>query len=232
MIANVHFEFLAQPAAFPIGKEISIIVEVRAAAKVNVADKHAAEMADVAHAVACGADRSEKLDGAHHDHKYSHRHSDRQREDPDLAVRHHDGHCQQHAVDRAGGSNRRYQRSTATVRIDQKFYDNINDPRADSANEKISIKTPRAPSMFQISSEHREVEQVEKNVEDSAVKENISERLPDPETVNRSVWAQPEPVEPKPLARFVKQQRRNRLQEKNRNANDANCLDGSREITA
>src|SRR5580693_2438615 len=118
------------------------------------------------------------------------------------------------------------------MRIDQKFHDDVNDSRADSANKKIRVKTPRAPAMFQISAEHSQVEQVEKNVKDSAVKENISERLPNAETVNRRVWTQAEPIEPKPLARFVKQQRRNRLQEKNRNANDANCLDGAREITA
>ena len=118
------------------------------------------------------------------------------------------------------------------MRIDQKFHDDINDPRADSANEKIRVKTPRAPAVFQISAEHSQVEQVEKNVKDSAVKENISKRLPNAETVNRGVWAQAEPVEPKPSARFVKQQRRNRLQEKNRNANDANRLNGARKITA
>ena len=206
MIANVDFEFFAQPAAFPVGKEISIVIEMRAAAEVNVADQHAAEMADVANAVACGADRSEKLDGAHHNHKYSHRHCDRQREHPDLAVGHHDGHCQQNAVDRAGGSNRGYQSCTPSMRIDQKFHDNINDPGADSADQKIRVKTTRAPSVFQISAEHRQVEQVEKNVKYSAVKENVSERLPDAKAVNRGVWAQAEPVEPKPLTGFVKDQ--------------------------
>jgi len=118
------------------------------------------------------------------------------------------------------------------MRIDQKFHDDVNDSRADSANKKIRVKTPRAPAMFQISAEHGQVEQVEKNVKDSAMKENISERLPDAKAVNRGVWAQAEPVEPKPSARFVKQQRRNRLQEENRNTNDANRLDGARKITA
>jgi len=108
VIANVHFEFFAQPAALPVGKEISIIIEMRAAAKINVAHQHAAKMADVADAVACRTDRSEKLDRAHHDDKDPHRHGDRKREDPNLAMRHHDRHREQHAVDRSGSANSGY----------------------------------------------------------------------------------------------------------------------------
>jgi len=52
-------------------------------------------------------------------------------------------------------------------------------------------------------------------VQDSAVKENISERLPDAKTVHRSVGTQPEPINPKSLARSVKEQPRNCLQEEN-----------------
>lgn len=215
MIANVDFEFLAESAAFPIGKEVSIVVKVGAAAEVNVADQHAAEMADVADAVACGANRSEKLDGAHHDYKDSHRHCDRQREDPDLAVRHHDGHRQQNAVDRAGGSNRGYQSCTPSMRIDQKFHDNINDSRTHPANEKIGVEPTCAPAMFQVSAKHRQVQQVEENVKDVAVKENVGERLPNSETAYDRPGAESKPADPKPLARFVKDQGRNGLQEKN-----------------
>jgi len=215
VIANIHFEFFAEPPAFPVGEKIPIVVKMRAAAKVNVAHQHPAEMADVADAVACGANRSEKLDGAHHDHKNPHRHSDRQREDPDLAVRHHDGHRQQHAVDRAGRSNSRYQSGTASMRIDQKVHDDINDSRAYPAHEKIGVKPTCAPAMFQVSAEHRQVQQVEKNVKNGTVKENVGKRLPDSETAYDRPGAESKPAEPKPLARFVKQQRRNRLQKKN-----------------
>ena len=215
MIANVHFEFLAQPATFPVGKEISIIVKVRTTAKVNVAHQHSAKMADVAHSIARGSNRSEKLDSAHHEHKDPHGHGDRQREHPDLPVRHHNRHCQQHAVDRAGRSNRRYQSCTASMRIDQKVHDDINDSRAYPAHEKIGVKPTCAPAMFQVSAEHRQVQQVEKNVKNGTVKENVGKRLPDSETAYDRPGAESKPAEPKPLARFVKQQRRNRLQKKN-----------------
>jgi len=92
VISNVHFEFFAEPSAFPVGKEVSIVIEMRAAAEVNVTDQHAAEMANVAYAVACGANRPEKLDGAHHDDKDPHGHGDRQREEPDLPMWHHNRH--------------------------------------------------------------------------------------------------------------------------------------------
>jgi hypothetical protein len=86
--------------------------------------------------------------------------------------------------------------------------------------------------VLQVSAEHREVQQVEKNVKDSAVKENVGERLPDSETTYNRPGAEAEPADPKSCARFVKQQRRNCLQKKNRNADDADRLNGARKVPA
>ncbi len=232
MVAHVNFKFLTQAPAFPVRKKIPIVVKVRAASQVNISHQHSAKMADVAHSIARGSDSGKKFDGSHHDHKNSHGNCDRQRKYPHLAVWHHDSHRQQHAVDRPRSSYRRYQSRPASVRIDQKFYDDVNDSRAYSAYEKISVEAPRAPGMLQVSAEHREVQQVEKNVENAAVKENIGERLPDSETAYDRPGAEPEPADPKSCARFVKEERRNCLQEKNGNADDANRLDGARKVPA
>jgi len=52
-------------------------------------------------------------------------------------------------------------------------------------------------------------------VKDTAVKENISERLPDAKTVHGSIGTQSEPINPKSLPRSVKEQPGNCLQKEN-----------------
>jgi len=189
-------------------------------------------MANVAHPVARGSNSGEKFDGSHHDHKNSHGNCHWQRKYPHLAVRHDDSHCKQDAVDGSGSSNSRYQSRPATVRIDQEFYDDVNDSRTHSTHEKISVEASCAPGMLQVSTEHGEVQQIEKNMEDSTVKENVGERLPNSESAYNCPGAEPEPADPKSRSCFVKEQRRNCLQEKNRNADNANRLDGARKVSA
>jgi len=118
------------------------------------------------------------------------------------------------------------------MRIDQKFYDDVNDSSAYSAYKKIRVEPPRSPGVLQVSTEHGEVQQIEKNMENSTMKKNVGERLPDSETTYDRPRAKPKPADPKSRASFVKQQRRNCLQEKNRNADDTNRLDGARKVPA
>jgi len=94
-------------------------------------------------------------------------------------------------------------------------YQHINQPGADTADEVVRVKAFRTPAMLQIGSKHRQVKQIEKKVKESAVKEEVCKWLPDTPVKNNAAGREAEPIEPKPLARFVKQQRRNRLQEKN-----------------
>ena len=215
MVADVHFEFLAQPTAFPIRKKIPVIVEIRAAPEVDVAHQHPAKMADMAHAIARRTNRAEKFYGAHHDHKNPHGHRYRQWKNPHLTVRHDDGHREQNAVNGAGSSNCGNQCRAAAMRVDDQLYDNVNKACADSAHKKINIELARSPTVFEVRAEHRQVQQVEKNVKDAAVKKNISKRLPDAKAVDGSVGTQSEPINPKSLPRFVKEQPGNCLQEKN-----------------
>ena len=205
MVADVHFEFLAQAPAFPVRKKIPVIVEIGPAAQVNVADQHSAQMANVAHAIARGTDRAEEFDGAHHDHKYPHGHGNRQRKHPDLPVWHHDSHREQDSVDRSRRSDRGNERRAVAMRIDNQFHNDVNKPRAHSAHEKINVELACAPTVLEVRAEHRQVQQVEKNVKDAAVKKNISKRLPDAKTVHGRIGAQPKPINPESLPRFVKE---------------------------
>ena len=210
MVADVHLEFLAQSAALPIREKISIVVKVRPAAQIDVAHQHSTKMAHMAHAIAGGSNRSEKLDSPHHDHKNSHGDRDRQRKQPDLPMRHHDRHCEQNAVDRPGSSNRgdAEQTMTRNAAHNQKCsHQHIDQAGADSANEVVGVKTPRAPRVLQISAEHREVKQIEKDVKEVAVKEEVCERLPDSPVKDNVAGSEAEPIEPKLLPRFVKKQR-------------------------
>src|ERR1700735_200671 len=191
-------------------------------------------MANVAHAITRGTDRAEKFDGAHHDHKYPHGHGNRQRKHPDLPVWHHDSHREQDSVDRSRRSDRGNERRAVAMRIDNQFHNDVNKPRAHSAYEKINVELARPPTVLEVRAEHRQVQQVEKNVKNAVriVQKNVSKWLPDSKPIYHRVRRQPDPRDPESFARFVKKQPGNSLQEVNRDAGDANRFDRARKIAA
>ena len=68
---------------------------------------------------------------------------------------------------------------------DQSLHDDVDDARADSAEEEVGVKLFRTPGAFEVGAEHREIKQIEKNMQDGGVQENVGEELPDPAVKDR-----------------------------------------------
>src|ERR1700732_2512798 len=76
VLVDVDLEALAIAFVLPVRDGVADVVEERTAAKVEIADKHAAEMTDVADVVSAGSERGEEFDGPHHRNVGAHRDCD------------------------------------------------------------------------------------------------------------------------------------------------------------
>ena len=103
MLVDVDLEALAIAFVLPVSDGVADVVEERTAAEVEIANKHAAEMADVADVVSAGAEGGEKFDGPHNRHVGTHRNGDRKRIQPDAAVREEDSVGHENAKDSSRG---------------------------------------------------------------------------------------------------------------------------------
>ncbi len=77
MLIDINLEALAIALKFPIRNFVAQAVEIRIAAEIEIADEHAAEVADVADVAFADAERSEKSNAGHNGddplHFYRHR---------------------------------------------------------------------------------------------------------------------------------------------------------------
>src|SRR5258708_13057439 len=86
MFVDVDLEALASAFVLPVGDGVADVVKERTSAKIEVANKHAAEMADMGDIVPAGANGGEEFDVAHHRHVRVHRNCASKRTAPDAAL--------------------------------------------------------------------------------------------------------------------------------------------------
>src|SRR5260370_13049789 len=86
VFVDVDLEALAIAFVLPVSDRVANVVQERTAAEGDVADKHAAEVADMADIVSAGADGGEKFDGTHYGHVRTHGDGNREGNHPDAAV--------------------------------------------------------------------------------------------------------------------------------------------------
>src|SRR5216684_2022068 len=197
MFVDVDLEALASAFVLPVGDGVADVVKERTSAKIEVANKHAAEMADMGDIVPAGANGGEEFDGAHHRHVRAHRNCDWERNEPDAAVwkEHSVGH--ENAENSAGGANGRNQRRLSAEEHGDSFDDELDDPCARPADEEIIQKTALPPDELQIPAEHPEHQHVDEQMPQAAMQKNVGERLPNPrrDMVRYSLGDQRKPLE-------------------------------------
>lgn len=151
-------------------------------------------MAEMGDAVSSGSQGAEELDGSADRDKWPHRNRQRQGEDPNSAVRKKNGVGDEDAKNCAGRADGGNVARPMSPEHGNYFDQNGDHPGADSAEEKVVQEAVPAPDQLQVAPEHPEKQHVEEQVEKAAVKENVSDGLPDAQGGERSEGHEPEMV--------------------------------------
>lgn len=176
--AHVNFKFSARSFSLPIGDGIASIEEKRTAAKVDIANQNAAEVTNVTDVVTSGTEFTEEFDGGHHADEYAHREDDRGENQSHLTIRKKHRVGDQDPKNGAGCADRGHVHAGLAEVGGSPCGGDIEQARANSAGEVIPVKLARAPHVFQIAAKHPQDEQIDEDMHQSAVEEEISERLP------------------------------------------------------
>ena len=179
--AHVDFEFFAVALDLPVGEAVAHAIEEGAAAQVEPADEHAAEVADVADLVGAETEGAEKGEGGQDDHRRAHADADGQGEENDLAVGEENGHGHQNSEDGSGGADSGDVGEALTPEDGSGLDQDVDEARANAGEEVILQETRLAPNQFELAAEHPEQEHVHADVPDGArvMEKEIGERLPD-----------------------------------------------------
>src|SRR5579875_691723 len=169
MAALVDFKAAHEAASLPIGVTIAISVEIGAAAEIEIADEHPAEMADVADVVRAHAQCAEKFDDAHDEDKDPHGNGHGKRNQQDALMREKQSGGEENSENRAGSADGGNERGARGVWVHNYFDDYVDQARADTADEIINIKAFGAPGAFDVAAEHPEHEHVDEQVPDAVV---------------------------------------------------------------
>ena len=86
MLVDIDLEALAIASVLPVSDGVADAVEERAAAEIEPANEHPAQMTDVADVVAAGAESAEEFYGTHNCNVRPHRDCDRQGNQPNASV--------------------------------------------------------------------------------------------------------------------------------------------------
>src|SRR5271157_2282067 len=130
-------------------------------------------------AVSSGSQGAEELDGGADRDKRPHRNHDGKREDPNPAVGKQNGVGDEDAENCAGRAYRGDVTRPMSPEHGEHFNQNGNHSGADSAEKKVVQEAVPTPDHLEFTPKHPEKQHVEKKVEEAAVKEDVSYRLPD-----------------------------------------------------
>jgi hypothetical protein len=169
-VAIVDFELLFQPLPVLMLTELTISVTPIVSLKKQIADQHAAQVRDARNARLGACDGRQESKAAHDEHHPFH--FDRQQEieiDNAVWIGHSIG--QEKPIDSARGADN----DGPAVRCDQPG----TNARADSGDEIIGQKAMRPPVPFQLVSEHKECQHVEKYVKRATMQKHVCHELPE-----------------------------------------------------
>ncbi len=180
MFVDINLKAPAVALILPIGNFVPQAIEIRIAPKVEIANQHAAEMADVAHLAVADAERAkERYDGHRGDDPF-HFDGDWNRKQVCPAVGKQDCAGNQDTENRAGSADGGYVRIIAAPKVGKIVDDDVDQSRADAREKVIAKKTIATPDEFDFAAEHPKHEHVEKDVPNirDCVQEKIGEGLP------------------------------------------------------
>lgn len=166
MFVDVDLKALAIAAVLPVGDGVADAVEERAAAEIDPADEHAAEVADVADVAAADSEGSQKFEDGHQNDEGAHGHLDGNGEHDDLAVGEENRASQQDSEDCSRSADGRDVGRLVSPENGDGVDDDVDDSGADSCEEIILEKAVAAPDEFEFAAEHEEHKHVGEDVPD------------------------------------------------------------------
>jgi hypothetical protein len=195
VFVDVDVKFFAIPLIFPVGDFVAETEEVGIAAKVEIADEHAAEMTKVADLVITEAESAEKCQRGHNRDNGAKAQGNRNGKEKNAAVGEQNRAGDHDSEDGAGGSDG----GNVVGRLAPECWNGANDyvqnARANASQKVVAKKTVSSPDEFELAAKHPQHEHIDQDVPDviDAVQEEICKRLPDAETRNYAARNQPEP---------------------------------------
>ena len=189
---HVHFEPFTIALVAPVGHFVTNAEEEGAATDVEPADEHAAEMTEMAHAIAGGTEGREKLDGGHDRDEGAHGNHDGEGEEPDLAIGKEDGIGDENAEDGPGSADGWDIGRMLAPENRQAFYEYDDKTGTNAAEKEVIRETLLTPDELEFTTEHPEHEHVDKEMPKAAVEKDVSNGLPDAQAGNDAARNQAE----------------------------------------
>src|SRR5947209_6815602 len=183
LFTHIHFKALFVSLILPIRNAVAHVVEKRSAPQIYPADKHSAEMAEVAYTVVAKSNGSQKCKNHHDGNRGAHADGDRDEQRPDLAVGEQNGARDQNSKNCSGSSDCWHVGKGMAPKDGNGFYDDVDDAGADAGNKIILEEAISSPDDFQFAAKHPQGEHVGKNMPDGirVVEKEIGNGLPDSE---------------------------------------------------
>ena len=197
MLVDVDVKFLAIALIFPVGNFVAQAEKVGIAAKVEITDQHAAEVADVADLVTTEAKSAEKCDDGHAGDNPLHFDGNWNWDDVGAAIGKKNGTGDENTEYGAGSADGRSKRIFPTPEHRERFYDDVQDASADSGEEVVAQKAVAAPHQLDFAAKHPKREHVENDVPDvgDVMQKKIGKGLPDAEQRDDSGGNQAKPFQ-------------------------------------
>ncbi len=181
MFVDVDVKFFAIALVFPVGDFVAEAEEVGIAAEVEIADKHAAEMTEVADFVVTEAERAEKGQRGHDGDNRAKAQGNRNGKEKNAAIREQNRAGDHDSEDGAGSSDGGNVVGRFTPEGRNGANDDVENARANACQKVVAKKTVPPPDKFEFAAKHPQHEHIDEDVPDvvDAMQEQISERLPD-----------------------------------------------------
>ena len=185
MLVDVDLEALAVAAVLPVGDGVADVVEERTAAKIEIANQHATQVADMADVAAAKSKGAEEFERGHHHDEGAHAHLDGDGEHDDLAVRKKDGAGEQDAKDSAGRADGGDIGRRMSPEDRHGVDDDIDEASADAGQKVVLQEAGAAPDHFEFAAKHIEDEHVGEDVPEGGgvVQKKVGKGLPETQAV-------------------------------------------------
>lgn len=164
MFIDVHLEALAIALVFPVRNFVAQTVEIRIAAEIEIANNHAAEMADMADASFAYTQGPKKCNECHDGHNGAHFDRYGDGNDVNAAVGKEDGAGNENTEDRSGSADSGNLLGGATPQERYIFHDEIQDACTNAGQKVVVQEAIAAPDKFQFTAEHPEHQHVHDDV--------------------------------------------------------------------
>jgi hypothetical protein len=197
VFVDVDVEFFAIPLVFPIRHFVAQAEKIRVAAQIQIADEHAAQVADVTDFVVAQAKGAEEGDGRHAGYDPFHFYGNRNRDDVGATVGKEDGAGDENSENSARSADGGRKRVLTPPKHGNGFNYDVENASADAGKKIVAKKAVAAPDQFHFAAKHPQREHIYNDVPNAVdiVQEKIRKWLPDSQQWNDSRRDQSEPFE-------------------------------------